>query len=54
MWNGAEREGKLAGFIVYDTLTQVGERVPIWGGRDTATEHFFNKMVDPVVRDRQP
>lgn len=43
---------ELAQFIVYDTLTQFGQLVPIWGGRDTYTEHFFNRVGDWVIRPR--
>lgn len=49
---GTEREGKLAGFIVYDSMTAVGEFLPIWGGRDTRTEHRWNHVGDFIVRDR--
>ena len=48
-----ERRGKLAGFIIYDSTTAVGELLPIWGGRDTATEHWMNRMTDFIVRDRR-
>ena len=48
------REGKLAGFILYDTLTTIGRKVPIWGGPDTATEHAFNRLADRIVTDRGP
>ncbi len=51
---GTEREGKLAGFILYDSMTAVGELLPIWGGRDTATEHRWNHFGDFIVRDRYP
>ncbi len=51
---GAAREGKLAGFIVYDSITAPGEFFPIWGGADTATEHSFNRLADFLVRDRRP
>jgi hypothetical protein len=54
VYRGAEREGKLAGFILYDTTTTVGEMVPIWGGRDTGIEHRTNHLSDLVVRDRHP
>jgi hypothetical protein len=54
IYQGAERDDRLAGFILYDTVTRVGEKVPIWGGRDTGTEHFFNRLADWVVRHREP
>jgi hypothetical protein len=49
-----EREGKLAAFILYDSVTAVGELMPIWGGRDTGTEHRFNRLGDLFVRYRHP
>lgn len=48
------RDGKLAGLILYDFLTSLGRKVPIWGGADTATEHWFNRLADRIVTDRQP
>jgi hypothetical protein len=52
IYQSVEREEKLAAFILYDTVTVVGERIPIWGGRDTATEHLCNHLVDLIVRNR--
>ena len=49
---GRSGQGKLAGLILYDTLTSIGRRVPIWGGEDTATEHAFNRLADRIVTDR--
>jgi hypothetical protein len=37
--------GPLGAFLYYDSLARVGRRLPIWGGRDTATEHFTNRTV---------
>lgn len=44
----AERCGGrgLPRFIVYDFFAAVGRAVPIWGGADTYTEHFFNRLPD--------
>ncbi len=49
---GRSEQGKLAGLILYDTLSSIGRRVPIWGGEDTATEHVFNRLADWVIDDR--
>ena len=54
VYEGTGRGGRLAAFIVYDSVTRVGEMVPIWGGRDTVTEHCFNRIGDLIVRDRTP
>jgi hypothetical protein len=32
-----------------DTFTQIGEKIPIWGGEDTLTEHYFNHWAERVV-----
>jgi hypothetical protein len=47
---GAGRASPLAQFIIYDAFTRVGELLPIWGGRDTQTEHLFNHMADRLIR----
>ena len=52
VYTGTARDAKLAQFIVYETVTRVGELVPIWGGRDTQVEHWFNRLGDLVVRKR--
>lgn len=45
-------EGKLAAFLLYDIFSWIGQRVPIWGGQDSDTEHRLNHLTDLVVRDR--
>jgi hypothetical protein len=52
--SSAGPNGRLAGFLIYDALTAIGRRFPIWGGADTGTEHFFNRLGDVVVRRREP
>jgi len=32
----------VARFLLTDSFTRAGEKVPIWGGADTGTEHLFN------------
>ena len=44
MLYSASSEDKVASFILYDTAGKFGRYMPIWGGEDTATEHFFNKI----------
>jgi len=39
---GAQRP--LPQFIICDAVSLVGEFLPVWGGRDTLTEHFFNRI----------
>lgn len=50
--SGTERDGKLAQFIVYDTLSRVALILPIWGGPDTRIEFFFNRFGNWIARDR--
>ena len=44
------RDGRAARFLVHDTLSGVGRRIPIWGGRDTLFEHRFNAVARLVTR----
>lgn len=39
---GAQRP--LPQFMICDAVSLVGEFLPVWGGRDTLTEHFFNRI----------
>ena len=50
--DGAGEGDPLAGFILFDTITAIGEHVPVWGGPDTATEHYFNRLAEVLVRPR--
>jgi hypothetical protein len=40
----AERHNRLAQFIVHDAFAMIGQAVPIWGGRDSLTEHWCNRL----------
>jgi len=40
----------LARFILHDGGAQLGEKLPIWGGRDTWTEHVLNRLPDGLAR----
>lgn len=52
LWSAGGQRDDVAQFIVYDTLTRTGARIPILGGRDTATEHFFNRIAAYLLRRR--
>jgi hypothetical protein len=43
IYTSTERDHQVAQFILYDLFTMVGRLIPIWGGKDTMTEHFFNR-----------
>lgn len=41
----ASSDDGVATFILYDSFSKFGIYMPIWGGEDTATEHFFNRLL---------
>ena len=43
----------VAQFLIYDIPTAIGAKIPIWGGRDTRTEHFFNRLPDLFLARRR-
>jgi len=45
-----EEEDTIARFLLYDGCRVIGRRAPIWGGEDTLTEHWFNRLPDRVLR----
>jgi hypothetical protein len=48
-----EHESQLGRFIIYDTLTRLGRKIPIWGGQNTLTEHRFNRFAHWILRRRR-
>lgn len=44
LWSAGGERDDVARFVVVDTLTRTGARIPLLGGRDTATEHAFNRL----------
>jgi hypothetical protein len=50
IYSATGKRSKLSQFIVYDFFTQLGAKIPGWGGEDTLTEHFFNNCADKIVR----
>ena len=42
----------VARFILYDTFSQFGQWVPIWGGPDTLIEHLLNRCPNLLIRSR--
>lgn len=51
-YSGAEKNDLLAQFMLYDAFTVFGRKIPIWGGRDTLTEHRFNRLPELVLPGR--
>gem|GEM_PF-849914 len=44
LYSGAQQYHAMARFIMYDTFARLGQWFPIWGGTDTYTEHFLNRV----------
>ncbi len=49
-YSGAGRDDRIAQFLLYDGCSLIGAKLPIWGGRDTLTEHVFNHLPDRLLR----
>jgi hypothetical protein len=45
MYRGGRRKDLLAQFIIFDAITSIGRQLPIWGGADSRTEHFFGRKI---------
>jgi len=52
VYSATTRKKELAAFMIYDLLSAIGRKIPVWGGKDTRTEHFFNHIPDWIVRKR--
>lgn len=39
----------LAKFIAYSFSAKIGAKIPIWGGKDSEIEHFFNRVTHKVL-----
>lgn len=46
------RNQTLARFVLYDLFATIGRHLPIWGGDDTLTEHWFNRLPDRFLARR--
>jgi hypothetical protein len=53
IYSAQGKNKKIAKFIVYDFLTKIGAKIPILGGKDTQTEHFFNRVADQIAYRRE-
>lgn len=49
LYSGAGRDDLLAQFLLYDGCSLIGAKLPIWGGRDTLTEHLWNRLPDRLL-----
>ncbi len=48
--SGANEEGAVARFILFDTFGKFGQWFPIWGGQDSGVEHWFNRCPHTMIR----
>jgi hypothetical protein len=53
VYAASSKSKELAEFLMFDISTRIGGKIPIWGGKDTLTEHFFNHIPDVVIRNRK-
>ncbi|MCM8526906.1 MAG: hypothetical protein NE327_10340, partial [Lentisphaeraceae bacterium] len=42
-FRGSNNRDHLAKFILYSFIAKIGAKLPVWGGKDSGTEHFFNR-----------
>lgn len=54
VYSGSTESRNLGKFLLYDLHSEIGSKVPIWGGKDTGTEHFFNRIPSVLLRNRKP
>jgi len=50
LYCGASEDDGPARFILYDAFAATGRAIPIWGGRDTRTEHALNRFAHHLIR----
>lgn len=53
LYSTSKDDQEIGEFLLYDLCARLGERIPIWGGRDSETEHFFNRIPDVIIRHRE-
>jgi len=53
VYSSTDESDALAQFILYDGSSTVGRRLPIWGGKDTLTEHALNRIAHRIVELRR-
>lgn len=53
IYSASSKSREVAEFLTYSIGAGIGARIPIWGGKDTRTEHFFNHISDIIIRKRR-
>lgn len=44
IWSARGAEDDLARFILCDSFTRIGEKLPVWNGKDSLVEHRMNRL----------
>lgn len=52
LYSESTEDREIGKFVLYDSFSRIGQKIPVYGGRDTLTEHFFNHRPDLIVRNR--
>ncbi len=53
IYSGSTVDREIGKLMTYHILARIGEAIPLYGGRDTRTEHFFNHIGDIIVKNRR-
>ncbi len=48
LYQSTGNKNKVSKFIVYSFSAKVGSKIPIWGGKDSEIEHFFNRICHSI------
>ena len=48
-FRGSKNRDQLAKFILYSFAAKIGAKIPVWGGKDSGTEHFFNRWSNKLL-----
>jgi hypothetical protein len=49
LYRSTGKKDKFAKFIAYNFSAKIGAKIPVWGGKDTETEHFFNRICHRIL-----
>ena len=49
IYQSTGRKDTLARFIAYSFSAKIGAQIPIWGGKDSETEYFFNRICAKIL-----
>lgn len=52
LWSSTTKGDDLARAILYDGFARTGAHLLVWCGQDTLTEHWCNRVPEPILRLR--